>query len=56
MRLTWSSNVLAAAGVLLGLGVPASAGEIPWAGSYDTARKAAADKNALVMADFYTEW
>jgi hypothetical protein len=56
MRLTWSSNVLAAAAVLLGLGIPASVGEIPWAESYDDARKTAADKNALVMADFYTEW
>jgi len=48
--------MLAGAGVMLCLGIPARASEIQWAQSYDDATKAAAEKNALVMADFYTDW
>ena len=50
------SNMLAGAGVLLCLGVPAPAGEIQWGNSYDDAKKAAGERNTLVMVDFYTDW
>ena len=56
MRDRWPSNVPAGVGVLLCLGISASAAEIQWTASYEGATKAAADKNALVMADFYTDW
>ena len=48
----------AAAGLVPFLVIAASApaGEIKWVSSYASAKRAAKDKNALMMLDFYTDW